>query len=246
MLAFIDESGNPHTNDENEYSTVVAVCLDEQHSRAISRRIYAMKRGVLQSEEAELKGQKHLSERVYRGSPVKRVLAENFFTALRNSQVTVFAAIMRGPFTHDQPEARRMLGYRFRVLLERIDLLAAERESFANLLFDGRGTRFKQLSSHFSNYLFWSNEGRSRTRVADSPAFVESAYSTGIQIADMCAYALRVYYEKGLSPNQPRSNDEYAHAVIRWYQTTQQLTRDFTIGEGERRQGLYRLPRGVR
>ena len=245
MLAFIDESGNPHTNDGNEYSTVVAICLDEQHSRTISRRIYAMKRGVLQSEEAELKGQKHLSERVYRGSPVKRVLAENFFTVLRNSPVTVFGAIMRGPYNHAQP-ARAMLGYRFRILLERIDLLAAERESFANVLFDGRGTRFKQLSSHFSNYLFRSNEGRSRARVADSPAFVESAYSTGIQIADMCAYALRVYYEKGLSTNQPGPNDEYAHAVIRWYQTTQQLTRDFTIGDGERRQGLYRLPRGVR
>lgn len=246
MLSFIDESGNPHTNDDNDYSVVVAICLDEQHSRTISWRIHAMKRGVLQAEEAEIKGQKHLSERAYRGSPVKRVFAENFFTALRNSQVTVFAAIMRGPFEQVPPAGTEMLGYRFRVLLERVNLLALERDSFANLLFDGRGTRFGRLSNLFSNYLHRSNEGRSRNRVTDSPAFVESAYSTGIQIADMCAYALRTYYENGLFANQPRNNDEYSHAVIRWYQIIEQLTRTYTTGDGQRRPGLYRLPRGVR
>ena len=246
MLVFIDESGNPHAHDENEYSVVVAMCLDERHSRAISRRIHAMKRDVLQAEGAEMKGQKHLSQRAFRSSPVKRVFAENFFTTLRNSQVTVFAAIMRGPFEHAPPTEGEMLGYRFRVLLERVNFLALERDAFANLLFDGRGTRFGRLSNLFSNYLHRSNEGRSRTRVTDSPAFVESAYSTGIQIADMCAYVLRTYYENGLFANQPRSNDEYSHAVIRWYRTIEQMTRNDTTSDGERRPGLYRLPRGVR
>ena len=246
MLAFIDESGLPHPNDGSDYPVVLAVCFDEQHSRAISRRIYAMKRGVLQAERAELKGQRLLKEKAYRGSPVKRVFAEHFFSSLRDMPVTVFAAIMQSPFVGPQRMEQDLLGYRFRVLLERIDLLAAERSSYASLMFDGRGTRFGQLSSLFSNYLFRSNEGQARTRIADSPAFVDSAYSTGIQIADMCAYALRVYYEKELAANSPRANDEYSHAVIRWYRVIQRLTRDFAAGGGERRPGLYRLPRGVR
>lgn len=246
MLAFIDESGFPHPNDKNDYPVVVAVCFDEQYSRAISRRIHAMKREVLQAERAELKGQRLLSERAYRNSPVKRVFAENFFAYLRNSHMTVFASIMQSPFDHTTQEENQLLGYRFRVLLERIDLLAAERGSFANLLFDGRGTRFGLMSSLFSDYLFRSNEGRARARIADSPAFVDSAYSTGIQIADMCAYALRTYHEQRLPVNTLRPNHEYAHAVVRWNQIIQQLTRNLFNSNGERRPGIYRLPRGVR
>ena len=246
MLAFIDESGIPHPNDPNEYCVVVAVCYDEQHSRAVSRRIYAMKRDVLRADQAELKGQKLLKGKSYRESPVKRVFAENFFAALRNLPITVFAAIMQGPFDAPTQDAPELLGYRFRILLERIDLLAAERGEFANLLFDGRGTRFGQLSNLFSNYLFRSNQGRARTRITDSPAFVDSAYSTGIQIADMCAYVVRSYHEKRLFGDSPLPNDEYSHAIVRWHQTIRQLTRNFISDTGELRPGLYQLPRGVR
>ena len=246
MLAFIDESGIPHPNDKSARPVVVAVCFDEQDSRSISQRIFALKRDILQAESAELKGQRLLSEKAYRSSPVKRVFAERFFAVMSDSPVTVFAAIMRGPFAEATPEESERLGYRFRLLLERIHLLAAERDTYANLLFDGRGTRFGQLNALFSNYLFRSNAGQALNRIADSPAFVDSAYSTGIQIADLCAYALRVYYEKGLPTPPPRPNDEYSHAVIRWHHTIRQLTRDFTTNAGVTRYGLYRTPVSVR
>lgn len=63
MLAFIDESGIPHPNDKSERPVVVAACFDEQDSRTISQRIYALKRDILQAENAELKGQKLLKEK---------------------------------------------------------------------------------------------------------------------------------------------------------------------------------------
>ena len=47
MLAFIDESGNPHPNDASSRPVIAAVCFDEKDSRAISRRTYAMKHDLL-------------------------------------------------------------------------------------------------------------------------------------------------------------------------------------------------------
>ncbi len=245
MLAFIDESGLPNPNDMSTRPVVVAICYDEQHSRSITRQIYAMKRNILGSETAELKGSNLLKEKAYRKSRVKRVFAEEFFSALVTLPVTVFAAIMQSPF--QQPiHVESSLGNRFRYLLQRIELLASERDDFAVMLFDGRGPRFGKTSNIFANFLYRSNEGQASVHIADAPAFVDSATSAGIQIADMCAYVIRVYQEQKLFEIRPPSGDEYLHAIRRWYRAIQGLTRDFPTSSGQIRYGLQRLPAGLR
>ena len=245
MLAFIDESGLPNPNDGSTRPVVAAVCYDETDSRAISRRLFAMKRHLLHAEQAELKGSRLLKEKAYRTSATKRIFAEEFFSVLGELPVTVFASILRGPFPLSL-NTENKLGIRFRFLLERIESLAEDRAAIANVLFDGRGTRFGQASKRFSGYLFRSNQGQASVHIVDAPAFVDSASSIGIQIADLCSYVIRVYQENRLYENPPTAGNEYLHAMRRWYRTIQSLTRDFPVVNGEIRYGLHRLPAGVR
>ena len=47
MLAFIDESGQPHPNDPNAYSTLVALCMHEADHRELSRQLFGAKKALL-------------------------------------------------------------------------------------------------------------------------------------------------------------------------------------------------------
>ncbi len=245
MLAFIDESGHPQPNDPTTRPVVVAICYDERDSRSISGQIHALKRDVLGREQAELKGQSMLSGRKFRRRAQTRSFAEEFFAILRNLPITVFTTVMEGPFESALSPDNR-LENRFRFLLQRVELLAEQRDSFANVLFDGDSGQLKGLSERFAHYLFRSDEGRASTRIADTPAFVDSVSSAGIQIADMCAYTIRVYQENRLFVESPPADDEYLHAVRRWYHVIEERTANLSTLDGESRPGIYFLRQGER
>ena len=245
MMAFIDESGLPNPNDATSRPVVAAVCFEERHARLISRRIHALKKYALGGENTEIKGGNLLNKNNYVSSHVKRMRAEKFFATLTNLPVTVFATILRGPFLPFQGNASR-LENRFRFLLQRVEILAAERDLLANIVFDGLGNRFHELGRSFSNYLFRSSEGQASVHIADSPLFVDSKSASGIQIADMCAYAIRVYQENRLFEIMPPPGDVYLHAARRWYRIIQRLARDLPTSDGQVRHGLHFLPPGIR
>lgn len=243
MLAFIDESGHPHQNDPSTRPVVVAVCFEERDSRYISGHIHAMKRDILGKEDAELKGRSLINRTTYRRQPQSVAFAEEFFDALRNFPITIFAMIMEAPFDLSGQNSP-YLENRFRFLLQRIESLAEEQRSFANIHFDGQPNLYGGLSGRFSSYLFRSSEGQSSNLITDTPAFVDSASSVGIQIADMCAYVVRVYQENRLFSETPPSGDPYLYAIRRWYGAIRNRTREFLGPNGEPRPGLYLMSQG--
>ncbi len=243
MLAFIDESGHPHANDPSTRPVVVAVCFEEGDHRYISGRIHAMKRDILGKENAELKGRSLINRTTYRRQPQAVAFAEEFFDTLRNFPVTIFAMIMEAPFDMSE-QGPRYLENRFRFLLQRIESLAEEQRSFANIHFDGQPNLYGGLSGRFSSYLFRSSEGQSSDLITDTPAFVDSASSIGIQIADMCAYVVRIYQENRLFSEAPPPGDPYLYAIRRWYGAIQNRTREFRGPNGEPRPGLYLMAQG--
>ena len=244
MLAFIDESGHPRPNDPTSRPVVVAVCFEEKDARSISGQVHAMKRDVLKRERVELKASSIISKNTYGRIAEARAFAEDFFAGLRNLPVTIFGVVMESPFPPQQQGD--FLENRFRFLLQRIELLAEEHDTMATVLFDGDTGVFKRLSAQFSGYLYRSTEGSAHTRIADTPAFVDSASSIGIQIADMCAYVMRVYHEQGLSRRQPPQGNEYLIAIRRWYRIMQELSRDLATAANEPRRGIYFMPQGDR
>ena len=245
MLAFIDESGHPNPKDQNSRPVVAAVCFDERDARMISRRVYAIKQATLGTERAqnELKGRNLLNRPTHRRRPEARALADEFFNEFRNLPITAFATVMEGPFEQPNHEDDR-LENRFRFLSQRIEMLASEQDTMANVMFDGHSGQLSGLSERFSGYLFRSPEGTANEHIADTPSFVDSSSSVGIQIADMCSYVVRVYQQNNLHRMTPGQGDKYLFAIRRWYQTVHDRTKDFTTPYGEPRHGIYFMAQG--
>jgi hypothetical protein len=188
----------------------------------------------------ELKGSRLLNRRTFRRRPEIVAFVEEFFSALLNLPITVFAMIM------ERPEVAlnsmdTMLPTQFRFLIERIQLFAEANDEMATMLFDGDAGQFGGLSYKFSAFLYRSEEGRASTNITDTPFFGDSKTSAGIQIADMVASVVRQYEEEELY-RRPPMNDLFLLALRRYYRIIEQKTLDQTSHDGYHRPGLYRLP----
>ena len=135
-MSYIDESGYPHPNDQSHRPVVVAVCIEDKNSRLVSSRLHAIKRDLLNRERMELKGTNLLNRRTYRRKPDYVNFLEEFFGGLlSNLPITVFGVIMQAPF--DEQADDDFLPDRFRYLVQRIHLLAEEKNEMATIMFDG-------------------------------------------------------------------------------------------------------------
>ena len=78
-------------------------------------------------------------------------------------------------------------------LLERVEAMMAEDYpddmAIIVLVSSDQGTDTKRART-FGNFLYGSPTGRSCVHITETPFFVSSAATTGIQIADLAAYAL--------------------------------------------------------
>lgn len=245
MLAFLDESGIPHPNDESSRPVIVSICINEEDVRGVSAHLYSLKRR-LGTPDAELKGSKYITPRVFRNRPNEWELAESFFDLCRSLPFTLFAVVMEHP--EQLPYGRETENYlpnEYRYLLQRINQLAEETNRMATVLFDGEGPTLYGglLPKKFDSFLYRSAEGQSFTSICDSPYFVDSGLTQGIQIADMAAYVCRVYQENTLYEGMPRG-DGYLSAISRHYNVIRDKTLDLTTPEGFSRPGIYFMPEG--
>lgn len=241
MLAFIDESGHPHPNDPNERAVIVASCIEESDARKIAGAVHALKRDTLQRERMELKGRSLLNRRTFRKKSDYALFLEEFFSALLDMPIVIFAIVIERPDSIQEAESD-FLPRQFQFLVERIQLLADERGQMATILFDGDGGLFGGLSQKFNSFLYRSQLGQSWNRITDAPFFVDSKTSVGIQIADMAASAARHYYEAELHHRQPPADDLFLLAIRRYYRIIERKTVNLTSLEGFDRYGIYRMP----
>ena len=243
MLIFLDESGVPHPNDPAISPVIVSVCINREDARTVSAQVYSLKRR-LGTPDKELKGAELITRRVFDKRPNQRELVEAFFDLCRNLPFTLFAIVMEHPA--QVPHGREVENYlpnEYRYLLQRINRHAEESGRMASLLFDGEGpTMYKgMLPKKFDSFLYRSLEGQSFTSVCDSPYFVNSRLTQGIQIADMMAYVCRIYHENNLREGLPQG-DSYLSAINRYYNIIKSKAVDITTQEGYSRPGIYFMP----
>lgn len=238
VLVFIDESGHPHKHDAAERPAAAAVCIQEQDVRSISGQLYGLKQRLLPDPSIEVKARTLLKRGTFRRIPEKREFVEAFFDLCRNLPLVTFSISMLRPAS-DLSDDPTWLPNQFRYLLQRSHRLATERGDFATILFDGDGSQLGGLSRRFDSFLFRSNEGRSMSAIADSPYFVDSRVTVGIQLADMFVSVVRLYQENELFRGAP--TDPFLSAVRRYYDIVAALSRDFETEQGTL-YGMYRMP----
>ena len=238
MLVFIDESGHPHPPDRSTRPVLLAVCIDERDARSVNTALYRLKKDILnrEPEEFEAKANQLITRATFRNRTDKREFVESFFDRCRELPFTIFAVVMDKPQTVPV-SSHTFLPMQFRFLLYRVQELLRERTEHANILFDGDGIALGHLSQRFNNFLYRSRTGQSLTNITDTPFFVDSRITPGIQIADMFASVVRQYHENGLTRGVPRG-DAFLSAIARFYKTVGEKTVDLTPREGETWYGI--------
>ena len=245
MLAFIDESGQPHPNDPNAYSTLVALCMHEADHRELSRQLYGAKRALLGRDTPyELKALEVLNSRTHlRQRETKWALAERCFALFDEIDLTAFAIVMQRPA--EEPNIRSdWLPYQHIFLLQRVNALAKERSEQATLIYDGQGMNVqgRNLSACISNYIFRVAMRRGQLQhVVDTAFFVDSKVTPGIQLADLAAGALRLREQHRLDG----ADGAFAAAICRCAGMVAKSTRsDLVNDDGRLLRGILYLREG--
>ena len=226
IFAFVDESGHPHPNDSCTRPVLAVVCIDARNLRMLNTELFHLKHNLLGKEQFEIEAKaNHLLNRAtFRNRPEKRELVEAFFEMCRNFPFTLFAIVMERPLT-PPPTDRDILPMPFRYILYRVNRFVEteQPDDLAVLLFDGDGSQYNRLSGRFSNWLYKSLRGRSLRTLAESPFFVDSQFTPGIQVADMAAGVIRIFQENNLHIRIP-SGDPFLSAIARYYRILEQKT----------------------
>lgn len=198
MLVFVDESEWPKPSTPGGYTVWAAVALQPQLSKSFSREIFNLERKfwrINEPHEFEIKGRMLLNKRALT-SPKKIEFVEEVLSICKRYELLAFVIAMRQvgePMLKgfSQEESRIFKVYHY--LLERVEAMMGENypEDMAIVLLDSSDKETdKRRAITFGNFLYGHEEGKSMQRIVDTPFFVSSTLTPGIQIADLFAYAM--------------------------------------------------------
>ena len=196
MHVFIDESEWPRPKDPDGFTVWGAIALHPSKGRDFFRALFNLEKKfwkVTEPYEFEIKGRLLLS-RPGMTSPKKQEFCEEVISLCKLNGVQAFAVGLKNaqPSLFDQ--ATEPIVYRaYSRLLERIDAMMSQDHpnDMATVALDSQDERTDtRRALAFGNFLHGNTTGRTLTHIADSPFFVSSKATVGIQIADLLAYAL--------------------------------------------------------
>lgn len=196
MLIFVDESEWPSPKVPSGYTVWGAMAIHPSKSKDFVREIFNLERKfwkVTEPYQFEIKGRLLLSERAVT-SPKKCEFCEEVISLCKLSNIKAFAVGLRNTSGATFTGLTEPIIYKaYSLLLERIEAMMAEefKNEMAIIALDSadEATDTKRALA-FGNYIYGSEIGRNAMHVVETPFFVSSKATIGIQIADLFAYAL--------------------------------------------------------
>ena len=196
MHIFVDESEWPRPKAPDGFTVWAAVALHPAKGRQFFREVFNLEKKFWKAEEPyefEIKGRLLLSA-AGMTSPKKREFCEEIVSLCKLNGVQAFAVGLRNPPAASPEQAAEPVVYRaYSRLLERIDTMMREDypDDMATVSLDSQDERTDtKRALAFGNFLYGNPIGRSLTHIVETPFFVSSKATVGIQIADLLAYAL--------------------------------------------------------
>lgn len=195
MLIFVDESEWPAPRGPGGYTVWAAVALDPKAGKQFFREVFNLERKfwkIAEPHEFEIKGRLLLSRRGMTSSK-KTEFVEELLSICKRYGIQTFAVGMRPaqPSMPGIPTPNVFRVYHF--LLERIEQMMLESlpSEMAIIAFDSQDEKTdRRRALDYGNFLYGHEEGKAMQHIVDTPYFVSSRVTVGIQIADLVAYAL--------------------------------------------------------
>jgi hypothetical protein len=201
MLIFVDESGQPNPRDPSPYSVMAAIAIKEEKSRDFSREIFNLKKifkGIDDPIDWEIHAVDLLSGRYV--PPTTREFMREVLALCRLFEVVTFASIMDRPTEAAlTPDENPNIHILHKYLMRRVDCYVHESfpEQRAIFLFDSRDKKSNErLARRFTAFLYKSKAGQEYQNILDTPFFVDSRMTPGIQIVDLFAYIINRRFQK--------------------------------------------------
>lgn len=209
MLVFVDESEWPRPKDPNGFTVWGAIAIHPRRSREFFREVYQLEQKfwkVSSPYEFETKGRLLLSV-AGMTSPKKREFCEELISLCKLNGVKAFAAGLRNTSAvTSSEELTEPVVYRaYSRLLERVDAMMSEDhdDGMAIVALDSQDEKTDTARARaFGNFLYGNPVGRGLAHIVETPFFVSSKATLGIQLADLVAYALA-------QQNQGRTDIKY-------------------------------------
>jgi hypothetical protein len=152
----------------------------------------------------------------------------------------IFAITMERPQTVI-PRHDIQLPRAYSYLIQRVQAPLIYHPVSAIVLVDGDGSQYGGLAKKFEHSLHIQMEGQSLSQALDSPYFVDSRITIGIQMTDMIAGVIRQYEEDELFRNRP--TNAYLMAINRHYKVIEEKTTELSDPTNLFMwHGLHRMP----
>jgi hypothetical protein len=209
MLVFVDESEWPKPSVFSGYTVWTAIALQPQLSKDFSREVFNLERKfwrINEPHEFEIKGRMLLNKRALT-SPKKIEFVEEVLSLCKGHHILAFAVGMQqieeamlAGFSTEESRIFKVYHY----LLERVEAMMQETypDDMAMVLLDSADKETnKRRAIAFGNFLYGHEAGKSMQRIVETPFFVDSSLTPGIQIADLSAYALA---QQNLGRKEPK------------------------------------------
>ncbi|MBM3117988.1 MAG: DUF3800 domain-containing protein [Chloroflexi bacterium] len=209
MLVFVDESEWPKPSASGGYTVWAAAALHPELSKTFSREVFNLERKfwrISEPHEFEIKGRMLLNKRALT-SPKKLEFVDEILSLCKRYQLSAFAIGMRQfeeqmleGFSREESRIFRVYHY----LLERVEAMMQESypDDMAIVLLDSSDKETnKRRALAFGNFLYGHEVGKSVQKIVETPFFVSSSLTPGIQIADLFAYALA---QQNLERKEPK------------------------------------------
>ena len=197
MLVFIDESEWPRPKDPRGFTVWGAVAIHPSRSKDFFRDVFQLERKFWKVEEPyafEIKGRLLLSKRAATKSK-NREFCEELVNLCKSNNVKAFAYGLRNhdPASFSEERTRPVIYRAYSRLLEGVNAMMVEDypEDMAIVALDSQdqGTDTARART-FGDFLYGSSQGRQLTHIVETPFFVSSMATLGIQLADVVAYVL--------------------------------------------------------
>jgi len=259
MLAFIDESGDPHPTDSCMTWALAAVCVPPASSRQLSAVIHGLKMRHFGAPAeygdpmVELKAKKMFNRTQFRRAAAGNTkavrclsLVDAVFGMIQTfDEMAIYAVVGKRPTT-TPIVAQGYLSAHRRFLLQRIQRHAWDtgEETLAVLVFDEKDPYADaKLSLAVSNFLFNSAEGKKMTNLLETPMLVSSIATPGVQLADLVASCLRNEMElREEGKLTGFTADHFVNAVGKYAAIVRGKTKNFPTEAGGRFWGIWHVP----
>ena len=214
MLVFVDESEWPRPKDPSGFTVWGCIAIHPKRSREFSRQIYELERKfwkISDPYEFEIKG-RLLLKKNFMTSPKKQEFCEELLSLCKLTEVKAFAYGLRNSELLASADLEEPVVYRaYSRLLERVNAMMAEEHpnDMAIVALDSQDEKTDTARARaFGNYLYGNPQGRQLSYIVETPFFVNSKATLGIQLADLVAYVLA-------QQNQGRSDIQHVIDRVR-------------------------------